>query len=275
MLSLRKISLAALLTLGLGLPVSAGDRLGWEGQPLPSGLVKAEHPGEYLYEKDGAIMVFVPAGNFLRGSLREKDEQPIRSIYLDGFYMDRDEVSWARWQKSDLPVPKPPDWGILPNHPVLNVNWSQAQAFAHWAGKELPTEAQWEKAARGTDDRLFPWGDTPPTFEQAIWKEHPIAAETTAPVDCCEAGASPYGVRNLAGNVYEWCLDVYAKDFYTTGPNRNPLNLSPGDFRVLRGGAFVLEIEDMYTTYRYRLREIDRTPYMGFRTVLPVQSGRR
>lgn len=266
---------------GASAPVAVAEaRQGWQGETLPDGLVRAEREGEYLWARDGAVMVYVPPGPFPMGSNRgAADERPVHTVELSGYYIDKYEVSWGRFKRSGLPYvedvnsrlrkPRPPDWGIVDEHPVLNVNWNEATAYAAWAGKRLPTEAEWEKAARGTDGRRFPWGDEEPNFERAIWRYHPIAKESVAPVDCCAAGASPYGALNMAGNVYEWCADVYSRDYYRQSPRQDPRNDGPGDYRVLRGGAFVLEVDDLRSAYRYRLYPIDRTPYIGFRTVLP------
>ena len=263
------------------------SRRGWHGETMPEGLERTDAEGEYRWTKDGAIMVYVPAGPFPMGSQGgAADERPVHTVHLSAFYIDQHEVSWARYQRSGLPVsetstsrvrqPRPPDWGIVPEQPALNVSWNDAVTYADWAGKRLPTEAEWEKAARGTDGRTFPWGSEPPTPERAVWRDHPIASESTAPVTCCEAGASPYGVLNLAGNVYEWCADVYERDYYSRSPAKDPRNDGDPDaihdrqYRVLRGGAFVLEVEDLRSAYRYRLYAIDRAPYLGFRTVLPA-----
>jgi formylglycine-generating enzyme required for sulfatase activity len=281
----RSLVLVSALAAGWLVPSPAAARdgavegTGWHGEELPAGLEKTETEGEYRWLRDGSIMVFVPAGTFPMGSTDgDPDEVPVHRIWLDAYYIDKHEVSWGQWKVSGLPysdragsrrpLPEPPDWGIVDDHPMLDVTWGEAGAYARWAGKRLPTEAEWEKAARGADGRTYPWGNEPPSFERALWKDHPVAKRSTLPVDTLPAGASPYGALHMAGNVYEWCQDVYAKDYYARSPAKNPVNLEPGRYRVLRGGAFVLEIQDLRSSLRYRLLEADRAPYIGFRTVL-------
>ena len=255
------------------------DRTGWHGETMPLGLERSETEGEYLWTRDASIMVYVPAGTFTMGSSQgEDDEKPERIVNLSGYYIDKHEVSWARWKRSGLafspitesrlPVPEAPDWGIIDDHPVISVTWNDARGYADWAGKRLPTEAEWEKAARGTDGRTYPWGDEPPTYERAVWKDHPMSDESTSPVDCCLAGASPYGALNMAGNVYEWCEDNYSKTYYQGSPGDDPVNTADGTYRVLRGGAWPLEATDLRSSLRYRLLPGDRTAYIGFRTAL-------
>lgn len=176
---------------------------------MPEGLTRGEVEGEYIWPKDGSVMVYVPPGNFTMGSEEGgSDEKPVREVWLDGFYIDKYEVSWRQWKLSKLPYstepssrlrqPRAPDWGIVDEQPMLNVSWADTQAWLKWADKRLPTEAEWEKAARGTDGRRYPWGNSPPNFDRAVWLKHPIAAESTADVTCCAGGASPYGALNLA-----------------------------------------------------------------------------
>ncbi|HSR51680.1 MAG TPA: SUMF1/EgtB/PvdO family nonheme iron enzyme [Acidobacteriota bacterium] len=265
---------------------ASSGNLGWHGEPLPEGLKKGEERGQYVWEKDQSVMVYVPAGWFPMGSPDgPENEQPVHRVYLDAYYIDRHEVSWRRWKLSGLPYagfqfarvryPESPDWGILDDHPVMSVNWKYADKYAQWAGKRLPSEAEWEKAARGTDQRRYPWGNSEPTFDKALWLDHPMAKEKAAPVDCCQEGASPYGLLNMAGNVYEWCQDYFEADYYKRSPERNPVNTEPSRYRVLRGGAFVLEKEDLRSALRYRLRESDRAPYIGFRTVISAPASDR
>ena len=252
---------------------------GWHGEILPAGLEKSRKPQEYIWKKDGSIMVYVPAGVFRMGSEQgAPNERPVHEVDLDAYYIDKYEVSWKQWKASGLFYAtritgrldrvEPPDWGIVDDQPVLNVTWSEARQYAERAGKRLPTEAEWEKAARGTDGREYPWGNAPPTFDRAVWREHPISGKSDAPVTCCAAGASPYGVFNMAGNVMEWCEDIYDPHFYAKSPRKNPVCRGAGDYRIIRGGAFLLEKDMLRAADRYRLHEYERQPYLGFRTVV-------
>ena len=285
----RRWVLSLLLGSGAGaLSAAESAGLGWHGEEMPAGLVRAEAEGEYLWEKDGSVMVYVPAGAFSMGSEDgDPDERPVHEVWLDGYYVDKYEVSWRQWRLADLGLPKDingapigehkPIWGRSDDLPMSYITWDNAQEYAAWAGKRLPTEAEWEKAARGTDGRTFPWGDEDPTFEHAVWQDHPVGAEAPAPVTCCDAGASPYGALNMAGNVFEWVEDVYARDFYAKSPRENPLNLQvpareESARRVLRGGAFVLEIEDLRSSLRNRQYPKEGQDYVGFRLVLPAGS---
>lgn len=260
-------------------PAVADSRQGWHGELMPEGLRRGSEEGDYVWQRDGSVMVYVPAGSFPMGSADgDRDEQPVHQVELDGYYIDKYEVSWRQWKLTGFtfsedphnrkPYPRAPDWGIVDTMPVVNVTWDDARKYAEWAGKRLPTEAEWEKAARGTDGRTYPWGSEPPNFERAIWKDHPTALESMASVDACPDGASPYGVFNMAGNAYEWCEDTYDSKFYKRSPVKNPVNRDEGRFRVLRGGGFVLEISDLRSALRYRLHPEDRTPYIGFRLAL-------
>jgi len=264
---------------GLAAPSVAHAQLGWHGERMPSGLARGAEDGEYIWARDSSVMVYVPSGKFTMGSeAGDPDEQPVHEVWLDGFYIDKYEVSWAQYRRSGAPIdPDPqsrklhvraPDWGIVNTQPVLNVTWPEARAYVEWAGKRLPSEAEWEKAARGTDGRIYPWGNEAPSFERAMWKQHPASAESTADVTCCATGASPYGALNMAGNVYEWVADTYEARFYTRAPARNPINREDGRYKVLRGGAFVLPSSELRSAHRYRLLPEDRTPYIGFRAAL-------
>jgi len=189
-------------------------------------------------------IVLVPAGEFLMGSAESDrdagaDEKPQRRVYLDAYWIDRHEVTVGQFrtfcQATGREMPPVPPWGWQDDHPVLNARWEEAAAYARWAGKRLPTEAEWEKAARGTDGRRYPWGNDWDTSKCASGHN---STGSTQPVGSYPSGASPYGVLDMAGNVYEWCADWYDKDYYAYGPERNPPGPSAGEYHVLRGGSW-------------------------------------
>lgn len=201
-------------------------------------------------------MILVPAGSFLMGSDPRKDraagpqEQPQHQVYLDVFKIDRFEVSnveylrfvlgtGADWPKFWRENPFPEKAAL---HPVINVSWYDADAFCRWAGKRLPTEAEWEKAARGVDGRIFPWGNEP-----AGWIKSNIAHPGSkrgfrypplANINRYDKGASPYGVYQMAGNVSEWVSDWFDPEYYRQGQDKNPLGPKSGALKVFRGGSW-------------------------------------
>jgi len=201
-------------------------------------------------------MVTVPAGWFLMGSDLKLDraagpqELPQHRVFLDLFEIDIYEVSnvdylrfvlatgmdWPKfWRENPFP-----EKAAL--HPVINVSWNEADAYCRWAGKRLPTEAEWEKAARGEDGRLFPWGNEP-----AGWIKSNIAHPGSkrgfkypplANVNRYDRGVSPYGVRQMAGNVSEWVSDWFDPEYYRREENRNPTGPRQGEDKVFRGGSW-------------------------------------
>ena len=204
-------------------------------------------------------MVLVPAGEFIMGSMAgDPDEQPVRKVYLDAFWMDKDQMSVGKYGTflDATSHPSPADWDIMSKpmnqkRPVVNVDWTDADAYCRWAGKRLPTEAEWEKAARGTDGRTYPWGNQLPTdlhanMKKEVWNNHVVLT----PVGFFEAGRSPYGVYDMAGNVWEWTNDWYSKDSYKTGPSRNPAGPPKGDYKVVRGGSWGSSPKDLRSSDR-------------------------
>ena len=205
-------------------------------------------------------MIVIAAGEFVMGNDRGSgDERPRHTVWLDAFEIDEHEVAVAQYGECvDAGVCSEPyggsdayklafegnfaNWGKpgRDNQPVNAASWHQANQFCLWADKRLPTEAEWEKAARGTDGRTYPWGEEEPTCERIVMDDSGDGCghEQTWPVGSKPLGLSPYGVADMSGNVWEWTLDWYDRDFYDTGPARNPLNSDPGiEKKVLRGGS--------------------------------------
>jgi formylglycine-generating enzyme required for sulfatase activity len=199
-----------------------------------------QEPPAALKTEDGAEMVLVPAGEFLMGSEDRDNEKPRHRVHLDAYYIDKVPVTNAHYERfvqaTGRRAPlygKYSEWNSS-TQPVVGVSWYDAEAYCKWAGKRLPTEAEWEKGARGTDGRKYPWGDQ--------WDPSRANAENklgkTAPVGSYPGGASPYGALDMAGNVWQWVADWYAKDYYQGSPERNPTGPSSGTAKVLRGGSW-------------------------------------
>jgi formylglycine-generating enzyme required for sulfatase activity len=205
-------------------------------------------------------MVSIPAGEFTMGSQDgDSDERPAHQVYVDAFSIDVYEVTvgqYAEFLRSGEGR-APLDWKTMnqsahQKRPVANVDWADAAAYCKWAGKRLPTEAEWEKAARGTDGRLFPWGNDPPTpFHANYGKAGSHDYETLAPVGTLEAGKSPYGTYDMAGNVWEWVSDWYDSDYYKSSPSQNPAGPSMGGFKVIRGGSWTSSLRNLRSADRY------------------------
>ena len=217
--------------------------------------------------KDGSVMIVIPAGEFTMGGRPSGSE---RSVYLDEYAIQKYPVTveqYARYcRETRQPMPPCPDWGWRPDHPVVNVDWHGAAAYAKWAGLALPTEAQWEKAARGTDGRAYPWGNEwdPHRLRHSVGRKQ----SGTASVHTHEAGASPYGVVDMAGNVWEWCADWYQSDYYESAPAKNPPGPDQGESRVVRGGGWYNNYERYFRcAYRDRVEPQYGYDDIGFRCV--------
>ena len=200
--------------------------------------------------KDDADMVFIPAGEFKMGSNAGGDrEKPVHKVTLDGYYIYRTPVTVAQYLKfcDETGHAKPEAPSFNPNwfkrdHPIVNVSYNDALAYCNWAGVKLPTEAQWEKAARGTDGREYPWGEK---FDRSkLWCSESKFDDAggTKPVGSFPSGKSPFGVLDMAGNVWQWCSDWFDENFYSsrTATERNPENQAVGEkkYRVVRGGSW-------------------------------------
>lgn len=229
-------------------------------------------------------LVYIPSGEFIMGSKEKANEMPTRSVYLDGYWIGKYIVTVAQFRefckakayKFDWQKLKP-QWGWIDTHPMVLVTWEEARAYCKWAGGDLPTEAQWEKAARGTDGRTFPWGNR---FDANKLRTN---TQSTAPVGSYPAGASPFGCLDMAGNVYQWCLDFYSAN-YEGQPDKNPTGPSVGRGHILRGGDWG---DDNRISFRCAYRYADlfatgapdspsaykpgsiRLPVYGFRVAVP------
>jgi len=220
--------------------------------------------------------VTIPAGEFLMGSDPKKDrsadsdEQPQHRVYLAEYLIARVPVTNAQYKAFvDATGHRAPShWprGQIPggeaDHPVVNVSWDDAQAFCRWAGVRLPSEAEWEKAARGVDGRIYPWGDEPPDRNRCNFNSNEGG---TTPVGRYPSGASPYGVLDMAGNVWEWVGDWYDAKYYANSPARNPTGPASGQYRVLRGGSWLVEQWGVRAADRDGYYPAYRDGYIGFR----------
>ncbi len=258
-----------------------------------------------FFGKDHAEMVLIPAGEFQMGSSTAdtEDESPRHTVYLDEFYMDRYTVTnaqyrafvdanpqWSKthireeyhdgnylklWDDESYPLGKG-------NYPVVSVSWYAAMAYAQWAGKRLPTEAEWEKAARGgLTGKTYPWGDTIDPSKANYGKswDGRITTIRTTPVGTYPPNG--YGLSDMVGNVREWCLDAYHVDFYKRSPRRNPIPDSSierilsnfaviKDSRVFRGGSWYHPPQFLRVTLRRRDVPSFAVPSIGFRCVQSV-----
>ena len=218
-------------------------------------------------------MALVPAGEFTMGSTMSADEKPVHRVYLNAFSMDKYHVTVGQYAKYLEATDKeaPPEWEIMnqPRHqkrPVVNVSWFDAATYCKWAGKRLPTEAEWEKAARGTDGRLYPWGNEAPTrlhanFGKKEWANH----MALVPVGMFEMGKSPYGIYDMAGNAWEWVNDWYDHDYYKKSPAKNPQGPTKGKSKVVRGGNWLYVQEFLRSSFRYNAEPSSRQFGYGFR----------
>jgi formylglycine-generating enzyme required for sulfatase activity len=253
---------------------------------------------------DGIKMVYIPEGEFSMGTDKgDSDEKPVHKVYLDGYWMGKTEVTvgqfrlfveakgyktdaeksgWAytctgdKWEQKEDINWKNPGFKQEDNHPVVCISWNDAKSFCDWLSNKrglsfkLPTEAQWEKAARGTTNSKYPWGDHDPYYNgkwyanyraHGSWeKRGEDSFEFSAPVGSYPQGASPYGLLDMAGNVWEWCRDWFGSDYYNKSPGRNPPGPGIGIRRVMRGGSW-----SSYASYLLCAVRNSVTPsYRGF-----------
>lgn len=267
--------------------------------PLPAGVKFGEEPGDWINEKDGTVLRWIPPGFFRMGNPDEEaDEGPQRRVtFAEGYFVSKHETTWGQFRRFCEATGR----GVPPNvqdlrrvggehftapddHPVFGVTWNGAVAYCEWAGLRLPTESEWEYAARGPSNRVFPWGDQAPDATRAnaadqsgsYWSRHAALGRgqeqvlwndgfpNTAPVGSFPAGASPFGCLNMAGNVSEWVEDNYRDNYRVAALDGSPM-VRPGAPRVFRGGSWRFGALFLRAACRHKRAEKRRLPFLGFR----------
>ncbi|MGA7193840.1 MAG: SUMF1/EgtB/PvdO family nonheme iron enzyme [Anaerolineales bacterium] len=227
-------------------------------------------------------IILVPAGNFIMGSYNgNADEQPVHIVYLDAFYIDKYEVTNALYKtcvdanacafpkfiNSNLQTTYYGD-ARYDQYPVIGVTWDMAQSYCAWRGGRLLTEAEWEKAARGTDGRIYPWGNNIDSSRANYNNSNdPNYAGDTSPVSAYPSSVSPYGVFDMAGNVWEWVADLYDANYYAslTLPIANPLGPTTGLYHVVKGGSWDSSEFSLRSAGRGFYDPSNANIYIGFR----------
>jgi len=249
---------------------------------------------ERVSPKDGKTVVRIPAGEFSMGSLADEEdaqanEQPQHKVYVSEFWMDKTHTTNAQYRKCVAAGQcREPTYSIsfsrehyyddreFDNYPVIWVSWDDANAYCRWAGKRLPIEAEWEKAARGTTPRRYPWGEEWPDGRLANLCDANCREDyrhgdiddryaDTSPVGNYPAGASPYGLLDMAGEVWSWVTDWYAEDYYAWSGTRDPQGPQYGEERVMRGGAWNIWQRGIRTASRDKGRPVLTYPNVGIR----------
>lgn len=242
-------------------------------------------------------MIRIPAGEFTMGNDEgAQHEKPKRKVVLDSYYIDIHEVTNAEYHtfwiqdggvgSDHTPVSYGTKFDVenwpkiantQPNHPVVGVSWDDAVAYAKWADKRLPTEAEWEKAARGTDGRLWPWGNAFSLRTRGmkvhanVWIGNDGYADGPAPVGTYPTGKSPYGILDMAGNVWEWVSDWYSESYYHWGPTHNPAGPEHGGRRVVRGGSWANGAQLTQCSSRMGHYPAVGTSFIGFRLAMNAE----
>lgn len=230
-------------------------------------------PGEErVNEEDGTVLVYVPGGEVVLGTKGLHPwSEPVHRIVLSPFWIGKFPITneqYSRFLEENPGGPEPAFWKDPrfnpPRHPVVGVSWGEARAYCIWAGLDLPTEAQWEAAARGKDQRPYPWGKELPTPRHANF-----GGKGTTPVGACPAGIGPYGTLDQTGNVWEWCLDPWAPNAYQQREHGqwDPVTRGEPAVRALRGGSWMNPAQDLHAAYRDRGTAKLRFNTQGFRCV--------
>jgi formylglycine-generating enzyme required for sulfatase activity len=282
------LALIALIAVGAVWSVRRNSELKSATTPAQAQVKAVAGANDFPVPGGGHVkMVWVPAGEFTMGSNEFGDARPIHTVYLGSYWIDQTEVTNAQYAActaaGTCAPPESsssstrgnyhgnPDFG---DYPVVMISWEDANTYCNWRDARLPTEAEWEKAARGTGAPTYPWGSglswTYPWEDEVSCNQANFLGckgDTTA-VGVFVAGASSYGALDMAGNVLEWVADWYDADYYSSSDaNTNPMGPSSGDYRVLRGGAWHNSVKYIRAAYRFRGRPDGSEDYIGFRCV--------
>lgn len=276
---------AFVLMIGIFIYFALSDYIGKNKRQMakkeePVEILNPDRFKEYKTLKgvDDSLMVLIPEGTFAMGSPPvegDPDETPQRTIYLTSYYIDLYEVSHGQYQNylkgigsnAKLIIPvfmDDPSLLTAENLPANGVSWDGANEYCKWAGKRLPTEAEWEKAARGERGLKWPWGNSW-TGNSANIQGEEDQFKYTAPPGKFERGRSPYGLYDMAGNVGEWVADWYDGSYYLSGPFKNPKGPENGKFRVYRGGSWEDVPANVRTAKRFQAAPHQTSAVIGFR----------
>jgi formylglycine-generating enzyme required for sulfatase activity len=239
---------------------------------------------EKISDKDGMVMVYVQEGKFKMGKDDPiaPDQGPMHTVSLDSFWIDKTEVTNQKYEKCvDAGACEPPAksgsysrdsyYGDpqYADSPVIYVDWFRAEAYCKWAGRRLPTEAEWEKAARGSDGRTFPWGEEIDCNKTNYSPEEGPCIGDTSESGSYPDGASLYGALDMGGNVWEWTADWYGSEYFSNSPSSNPTGSSSGEKRVLKGGSWDDTSKYISSAYRSSWDPSDDWIYsIGFRCAI-------
>jgi len=285
-----------LATSGLAWSLDVGDiKQEWtaEGRKIAAERIKLP-----AYDE----MVRIPAGPFMMGSDKKTDknaylvEMPQRSVYVDAYDIDKYEVTTVQYLKFVLATNRPPqvDWKFdggnfqdtMVAHPIMHVTWYEADEYCKWAGKRLPTEAEWEKAARGeADTRIYPWGNEMAGLSRANYgrtglsgpvRDRPERLLLYPPIISVfkyDNALSPYGLFQMVGNVAEWVADWYDKDYYKTAPDKNPKGPDKGSQKAFRGGGWIDSTPSVRVSQRNGTDPKTSMNWMGVRCARDAKDG--
>ncbi len=268
---------------GLAMLVLAGWALsGLLLKPTPTPTLTLTPVPTLTRAQDGMVMVYVPAGPFKMGSTDgEEDERPIHTVTLDAFWIDQTEVTNAMYalcvQAGACNAPVDTTYygdGAYANHPVVYVDWYQASNYCAWVGGRLPTEAEWEKAARGgLEGKRYPWGDELPTCQAGARNGAQYRGCDGLTVAVGTFQPNGYGLYDMAGNVWEWVSDWYDPDYYRNSPASNPTGPISGGGRVLRGGSWFDYVKDIRSAVRHGAIPDYSNDFAGFRCLRSIPEG--